>query len=182
MRCHSSLPQKKPSEMKAEEVIEFVSSIEDLNEREKVVKAFQKQRFLGEEILDWKRHEVSEELGISLRDAGRILLELRNHEKSFRPPPPEPKRIVVRYSEDLKRNETFESQQDLKEHLDFQGAGSLGNGDNEGVRKLSELKQGETCTLSFAQGSFRGQVNNQENVIQNQQQSFELEGILQPKS
>jgi len=161
MRCHSSLPQKKPSEMKAEEVIEFVSSVEDLNDRENVSRAFKENAILGAELLSWKQQRIAKEYRINLLDAGRILHELRNRER------PEPKRIVVKYSENHLENLTLKSQQQLEEFLRRQGAGSMSNGDNEGVIELSDLKQGKTYELSFATGTFRGQLNNHENVTQN---------------
>jgi len=171
MRCHSSLPQKKPSEMKAEEVIEFVSSVEDLNDRENVSRAFKENAILGAELLSWKQQRIAKEYRINLLDAGRILHELRNRER------PEPKRIVVKYSENHLENLIFESQQDLEKFLHRQGAGSMRNGDNEEVIKLSDLKQGKTYTLSFAEVSLKTQVKHNTNTIQNMQNGAERKGI-----
>jgi len=79
-----------------------------------------------------------------------------------KPAKPAPKIMHVRFSEGIIL--TIESQQDLEEFLQMQGARCLSNGNNRGVTKLSDLKEGVEHRLSFVNGTLKPQVEKLQNA------------------
>mmetsp|Transcript_22293 Transcript_22293/g.43358 ORF Transcript_22293/g.43358 Transcript_22293/m.43358 type:complete len:88 (+) Transcript_22293:467-730(+) len=79
----------------------------------------------------------------------------------------------VRFSEGIIL--TIESQQDLEEFLQMQGARCLSNGNNRGVTKLSDLKEGVEHRLSFVNEGLERKIMDAIAVIFNE---IQLLGVL----